>query len=370
MVGMLDRTADRLKASFAEAREAITHHLTAGQEAEKILSKFLRENLPQGIGVTTGEVVDVNGARSRQLDVILYDAARTPMLFAGPSNDTHVVPAEGVLAVIEVKTTLRSSDLQGIVKNCRSVKTLTRAAYFEQPIQVSYRMYGREWTDAPIYYTVFAANSENLYAGQLNSLLVDVPTHERVDSVCCLDRGVNLWLDIDTTSRGVLSPSTTSSPRALPSGALSNIQTPRPLLMWYAMLTTSVMQTNVRPINISAYLAEELAYQATVPHGKFIEEVKERLLTKLADHQGIDPEVLRKLSTGQPLDLREHYQLMRAPNYRVEQSGPPDIVAAREAVHQLAQELSFEEWSASVGQQITPPPEATGESSSPPQTPP
>jgi hypothetical protein len=126
----LELTAAELQVKFEKVRYAFEHNGLVGQEGEKIVAKFLRERLPGSIGVTTGEVLDVEGGRSRQTDVVLYDAMRTPMLFTGEGKDTHVVPAEGVLAVIEVKTRLRSSDLEGCLANCRSVKQRIRTAYF------------------------------------------------------------------------------------------------------------------------------------------------------------------------------------------------------------------------------------------------
>lgn len=79
----LELTAAELRVKFDKARDAIDHNGLVGQEGEKIVAKFLRERLPGSIGVTTGEVLDVEGGRSRQTDVVLYDAMRTPMLSPG-----------------------------------------------------------------------------------------------------------------------------------------------------------------------------------------------------------------------------------------------------------------------------------------------
>ena len=114
---ILGFTAAELKAKFDTLRDAIKHDGVVGIEGENIVSAFLRDRLPAAIGVTTGEVIDVQGRRSKQIDVLLYDALRTPMLFTGEKKDTHLVPAEGVLAVVEVKTRLRSRDLEGCLAN-------------------------------------------------------------------------------------------------------------------------------------------------------------------------------------------------------------------------------------------------------------
>ena len=194
---VLTLTASELTLEFEKAPTAVRHSGVAGQESERIVAGFLRERLPDAIGVTTGEVIDSQGGRSRQIDVILYDALRTPMTFSGELDDTHVVPAEGVLAVVEVKTHLRSGDLGACVTNCRSVKQRVRTAYFRQPIESRYYAYGKECVDMPIHYSVFAASSDNLYAGRLNDLQAEVPIEERIDLLCCLDRGLVVNADID-----------------------------------------------------------------------------------------------------------------------------------------------------------------------------
>lgn len=129
--------------------------------------------------------------------MILYDAEHTPMLFSNQNEKITLVPAEGVPGVVEVKH-LRSRDIEICLANCESVKQLVRTAYFPQAIQTTHTIYGKQYIEPPIYYNVFAAASDNLYAGKLNEIQEDVPIDQRIDSVCCLDRDVpvNLGLSI------------------------------------------------------------------------------------------------------------------------------------------------------------------------------
>lgn len=340
---VLQMTADELKSKFDRLRDAIEHNGIVGQEGEKIVAALLRERLPASIGVTTGEVLDVEGRKSRQVDVILYDAMRTPMIFTGETRDTHVVPAEGVLAVIEVKTRLRASDLEGCLANCRSVKQLVRTAYFPQNIGMRHVAYGREWDELPIFFSVFGAASDNFYAEPLNELQADVPVHERIDMICYLDRGVSINAGIDL-SGGIQTLETVISPRSLPKGGLANADTAKPLLVWYAMLASIVMQAGTSPIDITRYVAHDLHLEAQLPGGAITKAMYEEALVAMARHQGIAPDLLRRWQAKGPLSARDQYELMRSPGY----APGPDLVEDQRQLLALAIEaartMPFEEW--------------------------
>jgi hypothetical protein len=107
--------ADKL----AEIRESLDHSGEKGTATEEIVAEFLTDRLPQSIGATSGQVMDRTGRKSGQVDVILYDAIRTPMLFASTKAGRHTVPAEGVLAVVEVKTHLTPGEVRKSVNMLR-----------------------------------------------------------------------------------------------------------------------------------------------------------------------------------------------------------------------------------------------------------
>jgi len=79
----LELTAAELQVKFEKVRYAFEHNGLVGQEGEKIVAKFLRERLPGSIGVTTGEVLDVEGGRSRQTDVVLLTRCERPCFSPG-----------------------------------------------------------------------------------------------------------------------------------------------------------------------------------------------------------------------------------------------------------------------------------------------
>ena len=79
------------------------HNPTRGVAREDLLREPLAELLPARYGVVTGEVRAANDEVSTQWDVLIYDRLDTPILYGGQSV---VLPIEGVLAAISVKSTL------------------------------------------------------------------------------------------------------------------------------------------------------------------------------------------------------------------------------------------------------------------------
>ena len=341
---ILAHTSEQMLSEFKQIRTSFDHNGTAGEGGEAVVAKFLRSQLPQSIGISTGQILDVTGQISKQVDVILYDAEHTPMLFSNQNERITLVPAEGVLGVVEVKTHLRSRDIEICLANCRSVKQLVRTAYFPQAIQTTHSIYGKQYIDPPIYYTVFAAASDNLYAGKLNEIQEDVPIDQRIDSVCCLDRGVNVNLGLDL-SNGIEHVHNVISARSLPKGAMADSTTENPLLIWYAILVSSVMQFPVRPIDVTQYMEKELIISVCIPDERSTKSVSEDAVNAFAHSQGLDPDLLRKAVTpGANLSARECYQVLRAPGFTFSSDLSAQALDAFKKVRQLAKNLPFDQW--------------------------
>ncbi len=123
---MFTRVARRMEFDVEDVRDAFTHGGVKGTALETaVIETVLRPYLPDKIGICTGQVVDDSGAYSKQLDVILYDRANTPMLKR--SAEIRLLPAECVFAVIEVKTKIDSQqDIKDVFDNMASVRALSR----------------------------------------------------------------------------------------------------------------------------------------------------------------------------------------------------------------------------------------------------
>lgn len=103
------------------------HGTMIGQAREFLVSRVLRSVLPSSVHIGTGRVIDHSGGVSKQIDVIIYDP-RFPMMKLD-SGGLYFV--EGVLATIEVKSTINTAVLEGSLDNCKSVLELD--PYGEHP---------------------------------------------------------------------------------------------------------------------------------------------------------------------------------------------------------------------------------------------
>ncbi len=334
LAAVMAATRQTLQAEFAELKAAFTHNTPKGAGGEALVAQFLQRRLPEQIRCTAGQVIDSTGAISRQVDVVLYDRARTPMLFSSPNGHDQLIPVEGVLAVIEVKTHLTKAMLPGIMENCRSVKRLKRTAYFDQPRSPTYRLYDQDWTDFPIYYSVFAAKTDNMHAGDINEMQYGNALHERMDSLCYLDRGSNLNVSVPDI---YASPQISATPS--PGSGLIDIASEQGLLHWYGALASVIAQAEVRPINILTYMVSELHVTGTVPSGKFTEDMAARSRADIAAANGLDPDVLRRFQE-KTLTARDAYDLLRSPGFHPAPENEEELRPAQEA----ARALSFEEW--------------------------
>ncbi|GAA1143134.1 hypothetical protein GCM10009630_46970 [Kribbella jejuensis] len=252
LADLIANAAQIMKLDLARIRLATKRAELKGGAAEEVLAKFLKQRLPGSLGITRGHVVDANGGLSKQADVIIYDALRTPILFESALDGWDVVPAEGVVAVIEVKMHLTAADIPSVVANCDSVMQLRRDAYIGRAVQ-TIEAYGSRWSELPIYYSVFAYESDGMYAAELNELLSSHALQDRIGSVCYLDRGVSLHADLSGAAAALV-------PVATELATLLDIPPPNALLLWLTALSTVVsVGASRRPIDLMRYAPEEHA---------------------------------------------------------------------------------------------------------------
>ena len=99
----------------------ITHRGNKGSSREESLRKFFRERLPTAYTVAEGEVVDLMGEVSPQLDLIFYDNSTN---FSFHAEQTQILPAEALLASVEVKSRLTGQEIEKSVNAARKLRKL------------------------------------------------------------------------------------------------------------------------------------------------------------------------------------------------------------------------------------------------------
>jgi len=120
----------KITGSFLETA-IINHSLTKGEAREIPLIEFLKDNLPKTYSIVQGEVVDIKDSSSPQMDIMIYDNSRNiPFL----SGEHYILPAEALLASIEIKSKLNQEEIRKILKNTEKLKSLQP---FGQTVDIS-----------------------------------------------------------------------------------------------------------------------------------------------------------------------------------------------------------------------------------------
>ena len=123
---LFQSTQQRMVAELTGIRGAVDHGGTLGDETELAWLDFLARVLPNRYQVANGFVVDADGRRSDQMDVIVFDRQYSPPLFMG--GNVQYVPAEAVYAVFEVKQRINGRNLRLACDKAASVRFLRRTS--------------------------------------------------------------------------------------------------------------------------------------------------------------------------------------------------------------------------------------------------
>jgi len=164
--------------SAAIRRDFATHRLSAGENREDLVEKFLTNHLPRKFGVSSGMVFSHDGIFSHQADLVVVDAFNNSPLYATSNNSLW--PVEAVYALVEVKTNLNPADLKDSVVKGRKFKTLQRR----------YCTAGQDprITDSLFVIWGFDCPSSSTFKENLLAALSDVPRKEQPDLIVVPDR--------------------------------------------------------------------------------------------------------------------------------------------------------------------------------------
>lgn len=102
----------------------IGHSFLIGRIREIAIKRLIEPILPFGYAIGTGKIVDSEGNKSNEVDIIIYSKYLLPPLLY--ENNLGLFPVESCLVAIEIKSKLTASTLKSALKNGRSIhKNLT-----------------------------------------------------------------------------------------------------------------------------------------------------------------------------------------------------------------------------------------------------
>jgi len=116
----------QLESDLGFGRTVLAHPGTLGDATELDWRGMLADFLPRRYGVAKAFVIDVDGAMSHQLDIVVHDRHYSPLLFE--VGGAHFIPAESVYAVFEIKQTLNKSHVEYAGDKIASVRRLRRTS--------------------------------------------------------------------------------------------------------------------------------------------------------------------------------------------------------------------------------------------------
>lgn len=253
---LISSASDELQIALSRSRIAFkSHNLSSGESTEAAVREFFWQHYPESVGVGHGQVVDTRGKASSQLDVVLYDKARTPVLFTDKEQENRLFPAEGVIAAVEVKSSLTTEDLRKSSADAKALKNLSRTAYHNSPVAPKgmHKLYGLQWPEtAPPLFLVLAFEGPTLetVVKTLRKEQLGTDPWERIDMACVLNRGVTL----NTSPNGTYSV----EPRR--DTLLQGNKMKKSLLFTHVLLSSAVFQMYVPPINLHKYLPENFDF--------------------------------------------------------------------------------------------------------------
>ena len=105
---------------------AFEHAGTKGDNSESNWISWFQEYLPNRYKVDKGIVIDSTGKQSEQIDLIIYDAQYSYLVFR--QKETLLIPAESVYAVFEVKQNLNKNRIEYAGAKAKSVRALQRTS--------------------------------------------------------------------------------------------------------------------------------------------------------------------------------------------------------------------------------------------------
>lgn len=110
----------QFSAAFTGIRAAIVHPSEKGYMVEQLSRHLVERFTPYRFGIGAGFIIDNTDWISRQIDIVVYDKLSGIPFF--PEGDISLFPIEMVAAVIEVKSTFTSDNLEKWITSYKEIR--------------------------------------------------------------------------------------------------------------------------------------------------------------------------------------------------------------------------------------------------------
>lgn len=162
-----------------EMSNVLCHSATAGSARERLIQDFLIAHLPEMTSVVSGMIIDSDGRRSKQQDIVLMLRSMPRLPFASGHD---LIFQEGAVATFEIKTQITQSTLEKIALNIKSVNDLV-------PSTLEGAQLGDlDWPYARILNVILTYGGSALDA--INRKLVELPRDGQPDVYLDLTKGI------------------------------------------------------------------------------------------------------------------------------------------------------------------------------------
>lgn len=183
-----------LIAALAQVRAESNHGTSKGSRLEEAVRSFLSQHLPRKYQVGHGEVVDIRGERSRQLDVVVNNDDQ-PFTPGGDTSSLYLL--DGVVACGEVKAKLTTSELDDSLVKGRQLRRLRYRHDLGDVVRANRSDLDRYYASPPFFLVAFECNvsPETIIArveaaDEVNDPVMGGGPLPALDAIFTLDRGV------------------------------------------------------------------------------------------------------------------------------------------------------------------------------------
>ena len=231
----------------------------SGDEVEDLIREKISLFLPERYLVRQGHIVNSEGKVSHQFDIIIFDRLSTPKFFES-RNKTVFYPIESVLAVGEIKKTLRANDMIDFGKKIKNLKVdmnrqlIMNTAHGDEinsqtTLADIVTMNPERKFKNPLFSFLFAIDVDNI-----GDLLFDDSCEYMPNDLYVLDYGYYIYGDKDSKS---IKPRIEDEDPIMNSWVRVKVPGAICLAMLFNQLIDHLNQCQIEPFSISNYIADD-----------------------------------------------------------------------------------------------------------------